>query len=100
MDPETYLSIFPAPYKLMIITIMYLWGSVWFIISNPWLAESFFPDLDEAHGDVNHPSDSVRQKKRRAAELLVRRMTNALNDLLHLVFGAGSIHTPTVHSAA
>ena len=84
MEPTKFAAVFGlyAPYVERILS---LWCGYWFLVSNPWLEQTFFPEL---------PSE----RRRSAAEDLVRRVAQALNDLIHGVFGDGAIHTPSIHT--
>jgi hypothetical protein len=74
-------------YRDMIVRLIRLWAGTWLIVSNPHLQREECTWFS-----------SECKTRRRIAERVVVRFSRAIGDLLHGIFGAGPVWTPTIHS--
>jgi hypothetical protein len=94
LNPHLFCESINESHRDRIADIISLWSAMWFIISCGWIG-------NEACHMFNDPSDHkpAQFTPRQQAENAVRKIAGALDNLLHGIFGTGSIWTPTIHTA-
>ena len=83
-DPENWLMGFPEPYRGLLALAFRFLGSMWYIVSNPMLEQSFFQDLPCS-------------ERREHAGVILQRLAMALDTILRRLFGKLPF-TPSMHS--